>query len=337
MNAARMLACLVLALSAGNVAALYFHLQIDQVNPSSVSGTLHISNLEAEPVVLDFPTAGTFDLMVDGNLTTTNYPEVPTQLTIPATSTIAQNVTYVGSTAFSFGSHLAQARYVLPGNPPAGGTSIFYFGTPITGIENLEYQFSLDTVSENGVGGTLTMHNPHQQYWMMNFSMGATARLFVDGFPDLSFSPPIVVSLCINPGETHTEQLWHTPLQPYGPGWHSAQARLYLTGDPPVGLPAPFFIGTSANPEELVPGAPDLRITVFPNPFSSRARISLNSGQPFRIAIFDAKGRKVRETSCNGGFEWDGRDQAGKACPAGVYVVKAGQGNRTAARRFVKL
>jgi hypothetical protein len=70
--------------SSASLAALNFLLHSFQVNTSSVSATLRITNSTDEDVVLTFPSAGTFDLMVDGNVTTIVYPDILTELTIPA-------------------------------------------------------------------------------------------------------------------------------------------------------------------------------------------------------------------------------------------------------------
>jgi len=51
----------------------------------------------------------------------------------------------------------------------------------------------------------------------------------------------------------------------------------------------------------------------------------------------DVAGRTVRSlgTDASGELVWDGRDAAGRAVPAGVYVMIAGEGADAPARRIV--
>lgn len=337
MKSLKFLVCLAFVVVCTQIGAVSFYLQIDQVNPNSVSGRLSISNLSDEDIVLDFPTGGTFDLMVDGNLTNTFYPDPPTSITIPQHSTITRNVSYYGTTVFGSGSHVAQARYVLPGNPAAGQSRTFYVGTPLTGVENLDYQLEVLDVGSYGLSATLHMHNPNEQYWMMNFSNGAIARLYVDGHPGAVLYPPIVIPLYIDAGETYNENISYGGDQLFSPGWHTAQARLFLADNPPVGAPFNFFVGTEASDEEIALPSQALQINLYPNPCTTELKISSMDAKPLNISIYNSKGRKVMETSGNGDLHWNGRDPSGKACPSGIYIVKARQGAKSAVQRFVKL
>ena len=337
MNNLKMLLCLALVLICAHSGAIAFNLIIEEVNTSSVYGTLDILNLSDEDVVIEFPSAGTFDIMVDGNISEVFYPDMLTTLTIPSTSTISLNVSYVGSNTFGPGSHLCQTRYVLPGNPPAGRSRTFYVGTPITGIENLEYQFELTEVHEHGVTGRLQMYNRNQQHWVMEFPWALIARIFIDGQPEDAAFQPMTTSLYIDPGETHIETIFLWTTQPFTAGWHTAQARLFLVDDPPVGGSVPFLIEPTAIQEEIAPAAQALRLNLYPNPCASDMCISLNSRNPVWISIYDVKGRKMMETLENGEFQWNGLNMSGKPCPAGIYFVRARQGTESAVQRFVKL
>ena len=323
--------------SSASLAALNFLLHSFQVNSSSVSATLRITNSTDEDVVLTFPSAGTFDLMVDGNETTIVYPGVLTELTIPAHELVNQPVSYVGSGAFTNGSHLAQARYVLPDNPPAGDPQTFYAGTPINDIYDLEYQFSIDSVNPYRVTGTLSMHNPHSQYWTMSFGYATVARIFVDGQAPAMMYFPIVCQVNIDPGETHTETIYHEAFTPYSPGTHYAQAYLFLTDDVPVSPPLAFYVEPVAVDDEITPPLQPLSLTLGPNPCRDMLNISSSSKESQTFSIYDLRGRLVFKTSSLGDFEWDGRDISQRPCSPGIYILKAQQGARTAIRRFVKL
>lgn len=71
-----------------------------------------------------------------------------------------------------------------------------------------------------------------------------------------------------------------------------------------------------------------------PNPFNGHCtlRVSVPDDEPARLTVYDHAGRRVR-TLVSGslepgphGFDWDGRDHAGKAVASGVYVICFQQG-----------
>ena len=68
----------------------------------------------------------------------------------------------------------------------------------------------------------------------------------------------------------------------------------------------------------------------FPNPFNPRTtvRFTLDRAQQADLTLFDARGRAVR-TLLHGSAEagahavtWDGCDDGGRACAAGVYLAR---------------
>jgi len=82
------------------------------------------------------------------------------------------------------------------------------------------------------------------------------------------------------------------------------------------------------------------RLTARPNPFHGSTTLRLGpSIAPTSIAIFDPTGRMVRRLHLAGadGFQWDGRDDAGRTVPAGLYLVRADDGTRALLGRIVRL
>ena len=85
------------------------------------------------------------------------------------------------------------------------------------------------------------------------------------------------------------------------------------------------------DPEALAPdGGFHLRLTAGPNPGrpSTEFRFALPRTGTVQLAIFDARGRRVR-TLLQGpqvggvhALRWDGRDSAGQQLPAGVYLAR---------------
>lgn len=67
-------------------------------------------------------------------------------------------------------------------------------------------------------------------------------------------------------------------------------------------------------------------LAAHPNPFTDRTTITLDA--PVRVTIHDALGRRVRTIEARAReVAWDGRDENGTQCPAGVYVVRIGSGD----------
>lgn len=88
-----------------------------------------------------------------------------------------------------------------------------------------------------------------------------------------------------------------------------------------------------------------LMLDAFPNPFTSRAILSINLSAPDRVmaTIYNPLGERV--ASLAGGWlqpgrhrlVWDGRDEKGKAVPAGTYFVKAESNGGKAFSRLILL
>jgi hypothetical protein len=81
------------------------------------------------------------------------------------------------------------------------------------------------------------------------------------------------------------------------------------------------------------PKPASIQVSVSPNPFTTSTTITLQWESETRrigetvIHIYNVSGRRVREMSlvtCNllAGATWDGRDEAGKVLPPGIYFLK---------------
>jgi len=91
------------------------------------------------------------------------------------------------------------------------------------------------------------------------------------------------------------------------------------------------------------------RISVWPNPFNKASTISI-SGHEFGvkkspIRIFDAAGRLVRKlalgdmrsSELRATVRWDGKDDAGRPLPDGVYFCNFSSGKRNLSAKVVKI
>lgn len=72
-------------------------------------------------------------------------------------------------------------------------------------------------------------------------------------------------------------------------------------------------------------------VTVYPNPFRDQLNIS-SKGQK-NLEIYNLKGQLIRSWRKQDSAIWDGRDTAGKACPAGIYILKGD----SQSRKIIKL
>jgi len=110
-----------------------------------------------------------------------------------------------------------------------------------------------------------------------------------------------------------------------------------------TGLPPVLFIeaepGDPAGTPVPVPSA--LRMeSPWPNPFNPATAVTLSgpADSRVRVAVSDLRGRILRRAAVTldadgrGLYRFDGRDEAGRTLPAGVYVVTARAGGETAGR-----
>ncbi|MFN8178319.1 MAG: FlgD immunoglobulin-like domain containing protein [bacterium] len=81
---------------------------------------------------------------------------------------------------------------------------------------------------------------------------------------------------------------------------------------------------------EATAGTAPRGLQIAPNPFASRTTVSfaLAAQEHVLVAVFDIGGRRVRELADNElatgvhALAWDGRDDAGRVVPAGIYFVR---------------
>jgi aminopeptidase N len=97
------------------------------------------------------------------------------------------------------------------------------------------------------------------------------------------------------------------------------------------------YLGDKTGVTEVTP--PPARLRAWPNPFHDSVRIQETgaAGALTEVEIFDVQGRRVRTLRDSGlsGLAWDGRSDAGRSLPPGVYFVRRTEGG--AATRVVRL
>ena len=121
-----------------------------------------------------------------------------------------------------------------------------------------------------------------------------------------------------------------------------AGGTLYaLTGEHGLTMTAPVCLDQAAGAASVMPRG--LALSASPNPFNPRTTIAFTLGEAADVAIdvHDVRGRQVRAllapTRLGAGPHaqaWDGRDDAGRPVPGGVYLASVRHGN---VRERVKL
>jgi len=110
-----------------------------------------------------------------------------------------------------------------------------------------------------------------------------------------------------------------------GAGW------VYVTNDllpnpwdaTPVYWDALVDAVQNANVSVETPGAPRMRLRAWPNPARGPIRFESPGGLIAReIEILDGAGRLIARVTPGASRQWDGRDQAGRPVPAGVYFAR---------------
>lgn len=131
--------------------------------------------------------------------------------------------------------------------------------------------------------------------------------------------------------------------------WDLADRSKYGThfaGNTADSIPVPVSPYTFvAEPEGAASGAPLAGLgRPSPNPFRRETTIRFGLGEPWispRIAVYDIAGRLVRDLSAGArpgasSVTWDGRDDAGRDLPSGLYLVRIFVEGKTVTRKVMK-
>jgi len=118
----------------------------------------------------------------------------------------------------------------------------------------------------------------------------------------------------------------------------------------------PYNFDAAGNPQVLqvdqlatptgvgdLPAAALAAMVNVPNPFNpgTELRFTVHRAGPARLEVYDARGRLVRTLHAGvlaagpHAFRWDGRDDAGREQPSGVYLARLTVDGRTGARKML--
>jgi hypothetical protein len=111
----------VLIMSIGLCSAqINSHLQLDQILPMAVRGTLTLYNNYSFDHTWYFGDLGDFEIMVDGVGSAVAYPAVPHEVTILAHDSLTVQVEHHNFIPYTIGNHYAQACILQEGRQPFG-------------------------------------------------------------------------------------------------------------------------------------------------------------------------------------------------------------------------
>lgn len=314
-----------------------FRLDITSVQPNVVTGDLRINNSSDSPVTWQFPSSGQFDIWVDNSPSSVAYLDILTSLTIPAHSIIIVEVFHYRDTPLTLGMHNAQARFVTADQATAGTSTNFLFGTPISGVEYLDYSFEITSISSHSVHGICIMTNNNDSPWRGGFFATPIAVIKVDGI-----GPNIIYGISdervtIDPWDSHTEEVMFCTSYPLAVGPHVAQVYLQCDDVPAVGNPITFIIAPSTTDDPFQISPPPLQLSYGPNPFRDNVKLSFNTKAPVTLSIYNHKGQLVKAVNASETYTWDGISNTGEACAKGIYYLKAQQGKNSVVRKLIRL
>ena len=97
-----------------------------------------------------------------------------------------------------------------------------------------------------------------------------------------------------------------------------------------VRLARDMVIGEADRPEEV-------ELSLCPNPFNSALKIEVEGKGVSEIEVYDIVGHVVRRIPVEDGFAiWDGSDDAGRALPSGVYLVRSADGKQALPAVYIR-
>ncbi len=299
-------------------------LELTNIGTFSVSGVLTIENNTSSAVVWHFPDGGDFEILVDGQGSAVLYPQIPHTITIEPYESHVANVSNCRISAYSPGTHTAQAGIFQNGLQPMGEIQNFEVPFMTDDITALSYSLSITSIASNSITGILTVLNPGTEAWHGSFPYGSFAEIWVDGTPNDIIHYPGITDYVVLPGESFWQMIYHNQDEPYGNGLHTATVHLSIPGFPEVDAEQSFNVGP-LDADDAVASA-EIALDAYPNPFASELTISAKAAG--EISIYNLRGQLLRSWKGVKQVKWDGLNGAGNQCPAGMYIIRSNNASR---------
>lgn len=108
-------------------------------------------------------------------------------------------------------------------------------------------------------------------------------------------------------------------------------------------IPVTIKANTTATDDNTASVYPLQISSIFPNPFTSNASISVNNAKAgsLTVRIYNLKGEIVRtifqgkQASGIHNYNWDSKDSQGNQCPAGMYFINLTDGNSSVSQKVI--
>ena len=211
---------------------------------------------------------------------------------------------------------------------------------PAPGLRYAPTSFHITAEPDSAVSDTLRITNTRGAADTLGFTL---SFLFISEEGDILSLYPASGRV---PGGETTNVVLTLNSRGISPGTYSGTIRVQPETGPTVDLPVVLQVGDVAGvsgdrgePQTVVLEA------ARPNPFAGSAILnySLPTAQSARLVVFDASGRTVRTlargTAAAGhhSVEWNGRDEAGRAVPAGIYFARLQTAGRSLTQRLLRV
>lgn len=305
------------------------NLELTNIGTTSVSGVLTIWNNTPSPVTWHFSHDGDFEIMVDGTGSSVLYLPLGHTITIEPSESYVKDIYHCRLSPYNPGIHTAQVGIFQGGLQPMGDIQTFNVPPYTDDITALNYTFSITAIASNRVTGIVWAQNPGSEAWHGSFPYGAFAEIWVDGIPNDIYHIPGITHYEIQPGVYFWQVIYHNQNASYANGLHYATVHLQIPGFPQVAEELSFHIGPMDMDDDIAQA--EIALKACPNPFRDHLNIS-SKGQK-NLEIYNLKGQLIRSWRKQDSAIWDGRDTAGKACPAGIYILKGD----SQSRKIIKL
>lgn len=334
------IALLALSLSAQitGLENLGYALEITGFFPSQesairVEGTLTMTNDHNQDWQMEFGWSDIAEIWVDGQMPAVMHLPIVTSVTIPAHQSYVANISYSAEALLSEGYHSARAHAIDTPYTPLGNPVQFWIGTIIEDLALLDWTLSLTQINANSVSGILTAHNPTTHLCQIQYNCIPLFFIGVDGSwgEFWYFTDDYFEWFKLDPAETINYTIAHQNIDnngavDYSPGVHSAQAKSWH-GLTLLGEPVEFSSGPISSQDEHLAV---FTSTVYPNPFTASATISVSAPKaaPARISIYNLKGQRLQdlpEITLSAGenqISWQAVDDTGARLPSGIYLIK---------------
>ncbi len=176
-----------------------------------------------------------------------------------------------------------------------------------------------------------------------NHTRGVECTVFVDDLYMIecyAASNQIRIYDLMNP---RNPQLIHTIYQAHNSNAMGVIGKWLLCANDSYGIECYELPIVSALSDETAPEIPQAK--AWPNPFQDKVEISvkLSADSSLRYECFNIRGQRVWSQSISDAkagenvWSWDGKDQNGQRCPAGIYIIRIHTADSVLSKKITRI